>query len=1130
MIETRERGPIKAPDRTPDGPEAAPAGPERSAAPVRLDRTGVGTPANLLRLQQMAGNAAVSRLVSTLRPPPARSEEQEREPAPDEVGSDGAAGATGGEMASAVAAADDGAPPGEGTGDPGASAGSAAGRADAGAVAVAAGDAGSTAGSLESVAGEAGMAAGDAGAGGALEQAPGDAGPIAGGAEPAGAGIEDAGGELGEAEVAQPGVGEAAAGGGGSAGVSGAGGTTGGAGAAGATGGGGRGGAGSAGASTAGGGVGGGGAGVGGEVAPAMPELGQLTTGDDLADQPEVDAGPQAEPETPGGEGVDREAGQIGGAQGVAASPVSGVLDTILDTARSALRGLASRATTAVRDAATLVRTTVSGMIDGAKSLATSAVSTIASTAKTLAGGIVSGIRSAAEAVRRGARSVVSGALGRLQGILGTLGGPIRAAISSALAGGAGLVPAIAGAIGRALGAALAALPGRVTKYADDLVRAVTEGSERIGAVVERVHGWITDKVTLVSDALGRAVTWASGHVNRLLGQVSTWLSGLPAVVRTAVSWLVDRIIALARRVIAALERAARFWIQRATRAILRILDLVRGVVERALDRITRWIVGRIRAIQRKVLRVLSAVQRFRAWLVKAIRSRIERIIAAISARVNRAIVDLVVKLIGPQLRAAVEQVRLAFPNGMPAPAEVVDAARNAGNQVSSRDERGILDGLLRPEGDHIGMSISASGSLGQALGVGGAVGVSLDAVFDYRRHEVGFFITPQVSGQVNVGEVGAKGYLNVGRSWGTVGSFGDPNADVLQSWGGWSTGVTYGAQASIAEGFGGGIQSGGTIYRGGSVNLAPGSGFSYTPLGAGTRTEPGQPIPTQFQPGTPGTQDAFHMGEVRFPTGVGDVGGAQPAAGPTLDEAARVARDYPNAHTGAQVTRVTVTGEASPPWRHPRAGLTPDQENDGLSRQRAETVAGALGPRLPGTPVAPIGIGSRGATGSGLTRDDPAPERQRALITGEASLPGTPGTTTGGGTTPPQEVPNSFQVDPSIPNPFTSEKAAWGWDTTIGVGGGGGANAQAGVYGGITTGFAFPIGKASFDPFTMKLIRIAVGLYKLFNDVITGSPLGFIRDAVALGVWGIEELVGESIATAVLDWVIPLPSEASTG
>ena len=71
---------------------------------------------------------------------------------------------------------------------------------------------------------------------------------------------------------------------------------------------------------------------------------------------------------------------------------------------------------------------------------------------------------------------------------------------------------------------------------------------------------------------------------------------------------------------------------------------------------------------------------------------------------------------------------------------------------------------------------------------------------------------------------------------------------------------------------------------------------------------------------------------------------------------------------------------------------------------------------------------------------------------------------------------------------------------------------------------YSIPIGKAHFDASTMAIIRIVFGLMKMLGDVSTGSPLGFIRDAIGMG-WGVEELVTSSLGQAIGDWTIPMPT-----
>jgi hypothetical protein len=282
-------------------------------------------------------------------------------------------------------------------------------------------------------------------------------------------------------------------------------------------------------------------------------------------------------------------------------------------------------------------------------------------------------------------------------------------------------------------------------------------------------------------------------------------------------------------------------------------------------------------------------------------------------------------------------------------------------------------------------------------------------------------------------------------------------------------------------------------------------------------------------------------LGELRFPTGVADVSNALPPGTGAIDQAVDLVLAYPGAHNGGRFRTIRIVGEASPPWRNPRPGVTPAEENDALSVKRAESVANAIGERMPGTTKEVIGIGSREALNAGMPADQPAPERQRASMTGIAQVPATPGTpgTPGTAGTPGTPGSSGVAVPPTkltapipggqIPNPLAAGEQSWGWDTSAGVSVGVGAGFSAAGYAGVTTGYSIPLPpKHHVGPFTMKLIRIAVGLYKIVGDVLTGSPLGFIRDATALGVFGIEEILGRKITEAVINWAIPAPAGAS--
>ena len=62
-----------------------------------------------------------------------------------------------------------------------------------------------------------------------------------------------------------------------------------------------------------------------------------------------------------------------------------------------------------------------------------------------------------------------------------------------------------------------------------------------------------------------------------------------------------------------------------------------------------------------------------------------------------------------------------------------------------------------------------------------------------------------------------------------------------------------------------------------------------------------------------------------------------------------------------------------------------------------------------------------------------------------------------------------------------------------------------------------------------MKAIRITVGVMKLAADVMTLSPLGFIRDALGLAAMSSEaRSVEDEVIRAIESWVMELPPGAA--
>jgi hypothetical protein len=224
-------------------------------------------------------------------------------------------------------------------------------------------------------------------------------------------------------------------------------------------------------------------------------------------------------------------------------------------------------------------------------------------------------------------------------------------------------------------------------------------------------------------------------------------------------------------------------------------------------------------------------------------------------------------------------------------------------------------------------------------------------------------------------------------------------------------------------------------------------------------------------------------------------------------------------------VIGVSVVGEASRRWRAPRHGKTPAQENADLGSARAEHVKSSLDARLHGDPtVSAHGAGDRRAEQQGKAPDDGSPEDQRAMMFGDVNMPATPDQVVPGGHDPDHEERNKMDVKLGLPNPFTSQRTAWGWDTTVGVSRLVGAAGKAGVYGGVGVSYSFPIGKAHFTATTMEKIRIAAGSVKILADILSLSPLGLLRDIIALARGSVGPDAQATMTNAVTSWSLPAP------
>jgi len=900
------------------------------------------------------------------------------------------------------------------------------------------------------------------------------------------------------------------------------------------TGGGAGAGAGSAGAAHAGpgeeaagsGGMGGGGGPASSEEVEELPEPGPISMAPvaALGQPPEMsteapidEPGEIAAPEAPALEG------HVSGIEGAVGSGGGGVLDEIMDRALGFFRPITSRISSGLRSAASGVVTRIGNIATSAWTAARGLMTSVVNGFRSLAGGILGEIRSHLGDLQAGVRGIVGQVFGAVRGVMGRIGGAIRGAVSGILSG----------------------QPVMATLLAP--FRAIFDGmfgdiTGRIRAIVERVRGVVNGAIdrlvtgaaalaqqaqagiTALGASIASGLDWLQQESERLLGWINELVGELPGLLRDAISGIVNRVLGFIRRILASVFNAARGFINAAVSAVNGLIGMASGLVTRAVNGLRNIVTSAVTAVENGVQAIGGVMSRVGHWLYQKAAAGLSRVLKAVFNPIAERLQQRVLAMIGPAVGQAIEQAKLMFPNGLPAPEEIAGKVATAARDEASADASAIIAGLTNPEGDHLAYGVTLGGSVGGGVGVGGAVGATLDVVLDYRRNDVGFFISPQAGGQVNIGDVSGTGNVSAVGGWGTVGNFGDPSQDVLGAYGGFFTNATYGAQAGLAVEGGVGVSTGGSFYRGGATTGIPIA--SFTPLGADSHPVPGTGTAGTTTPGTPDRPGTLALGEVRFPRQVAEAAAA-PGGQAAIDHAADLALAYPGGHPGGQVTGVDVLGGASRVFERPGAGRTREEANRTLAERRAQGTAELLRVKLPGVTVAAHGNGDAAAAAAGKPVTDASAEDQRASMVASTMEQGTAPTSTPG--TPPTQAPNQHTFSAlQLPNPFQA-KQAWGWDTTVGVTGYAGAGAKAGVYGGAGVSYSIPLGKTHFDADTMRAIRLNVGFLKLVADIASMSPLGFIRDALGLAAMSSQARAVETeIINAIGRWVIELPPGAA--
>ena len=390
--------------------------------------------------------------------------------------------------------------------------------------------------------------------------------------------------------------------------------------------------------------------------------------------------------------------------------------------------------------------------------------------------------------------------------------------------------------------------------------------------------------------------------------------------------------------------------------------------VRRILDSVIAGIVRIISAIRARVNAVID-------WVLGKVRSLIARALRVVLKPLQDRLLARVLALIGPAVQEAVKRGKMMFPNGMPAPPAVEQAAAQAAAQAPPGGSGpGFIDSLMKPEGDHIGVGVVYSGDTAAGAGVGVSAGAMLDVVLDYRRNDIGFFFSPGATLQGSLVDASVTGGRRRRRAWGTVASFGNPGDDVLSSFGGVFVNANYGAQAKLAVGGGAEVQTRRRLLLRHPERRRPRAARPCPACRAGRRRA--RPAASSTTPPTPAVAGRTPLGDVLFPTG------ADVPPGGAVEAAAQAAQAIPGQTPGVTVTSIEVVGHTSRGWRHLPPGLTREQANRDLGDRRGRNVADRLRSLVAPTTTTGSGAGDSVAAAAGKAETDLSPGDQRAAMT----------------------------------------------------------------------------------------------------------------------------------------------------
>ena len=607
---------------------------------------------------------------------------------------------------------------------------------------------------------------------------------------------------------------------------------------------------------------------AGSEEIPAVAEPGDVAVKEiaDLGQKPpEVAAEEVKEPEAPeheepknleaGASDIERHAQGGGG----------GIVDVVINRALSVFRGIASTIGNGVRGAASAISSRVGGFFSQAFSFAKNVVTTVTSGARSIATGIATEIRTHLGSLKDGVKGIVSRVFGGVRNVMSQVGGAIRGAIIGILSGKP-VVPTILAPFKAIFRSLFGGITGQITTIINR-IRGVVDGAiTRVLQTVVSLTQSIINGLTFLANLLTTAVTFLQQELTRLSNWVTQAVSGLPDMLRRVITAIVNAVISLARRVLNNIVTSARAFIARAIARVIAFVQRAMAIVTRIATAVRNTVRTVFDLVAAGVRAVATAFNRVKTWLLGKVAAFVSRVLRAVLDPIAERLKQRLLALIGPAAGEAIRQAQLLFPNGLPAPREVIQGAERGAQQVASEAGSAILAGLTNPEGDHIafGIQLGGGGSIpGTPVGLSGSVSGMFDIVLDYRRNDIGFFLSPAAGGAASLGiGEGAAAGVGVSAAWGTVATFGEASSDVLAAYGGSFTNASYGVSGGVADEIGAEASTGGSIYRGGATPGIP--VFSYTPLGADQHPVPGA------IPGTPptmaGQQHTFELGSLPDP------------------------------------------------------------------------------------------------------------------------------------------------------------------------------------------------------------------------------------------------------------------------